>query len=131
MVRDVGDNHGNSIDELAVASGKIVIDKNVMVRREELSYGVGTNISSTPGHQYLHVPNLLSTMTTQIVVLFRRSILGIGHGCYTAFPLRPTTISELPKGIGKALRVICSKRETLKSRLFAQTAGTLGAAGWE
>jgi IS4 transposase len=34
VIRDVGDNQGNSIDEFEVARGKVVVDNYVMARCE-------------------------------------------------------------------------------------------------
>ena len=113
MVSDVGDNQGNSIDEFGVAGGEIVIDNYVVARRDEFSHGVRSDVSRAPGNQYPHVPP--AKLSTRL----------------RGFPLLPTTISELPNGMGKALRVFCSKRDIRKRTPFAQPGGTVGALGWE
>ena len=52
-----------------MAGREVVIDDYVVARREKLSYGVRPDISSAPGHQYLHLPISLSPITVRIVGL--------------------------------------------------------------
>ena len=106
-VADIGDDERNSPGKFAAADREIVIDDHLMARRQELSYSVRANISGASGHQYFHAP----------------------PDTYAALPLWPTTISELPKGIGNVLRVFCSMREIWNRRLFIHSGGTLGASG--